>query len=74
MRSCKHFELLNRPRGGEHLIGARTDANILGEVNPPHDSVRIHQELSGTRNVNSLGTSSDVQQIIAADHFGLRIG
>ena len=68
------FESLNRPRGGEHLIGARAYANVVGEVHPSHDSVRIHQELSGTRNVNSLGTSADVQQIIAADHFGFRIG
>ncbi len=74
LRSCNHFELLNRPRGGEHLIGARAHANVLGEVDPPDDSVRIHQEFSGTRNVNSLGTSADVQQIIAANHFGSRIG
>jgi hypothetical protein len=61
-------------RGSNHLIGSRPHAHIFGKVLPADDTGTIDQELRGPRNVVAFGTTARVQQIIAADNIGLRIG
>jgi hypothetical protein len=60
--------------GCQHLIGARSHANVFGKVVPANGLRSIDQELGRTRNVVSLRTSADMQQMVLSDHTGVRIG
>jgi hypothetical protein len=65
---------VNLTGSGQHLIGSRSYANVFREVGPANDFSSVHQELSRSRDVVTVGTASGMQQVVAADHDRVGIG
>lgn len=61
-------------RGGEHLLGARAYADVLGEILPTNNAGAVEKELRGTGNVVAVGTRGGMKQIVTADHVEIGIG
>ena len=59
---------------GQHLVGARADANVLCEVGPPHRARGVHQELGRPGDVVSLRSGAYVDQVVTTYHFAGWIG
>ena len=56
----------------EHLLRARSDGNVISEVHPSDDAIRIEEEFGGPRNIRSFRSRPGMQHIIATNN--LRIG
>lgn len=63
----------NGAGGGEHLLGAGTDADVFGEIFPADDAGTVDEKFSGTRDVVLFRSAALVQEIVPANHFGLGI-
>jgi len=59
---------------GENLLGARTDTQILGQIDPADRPGRIDQKFSGPRNLASVRAALAVEQVIAANGVKLFVG
>jgi hypothetical protein len=57
----------------QHLVSAGAHADVFREVGPVHDPGRVHQKLGGTRDVVLARAGLIVQQVITANHSGIRI-
>ena len=69
-----HTVLFQRPRSLHNLLGPRTHAVVLGEVQPADYAGRIQQEFRWPRDVLSIYPGPRMQQIITANDLGFRIG
>jgi hypothetical protein len=58
----------------QHLIGARTYGDVLSEIDPANHAIRIKEKFGRPCNVRSFRTRAWMQEVIAADNFGLGIG
>ena len=58
----------------EHLVGSGADTDVLGKIGPAYDSARVHQEFGRSGNVMAIGTTGDVEEMVTANHVGIRIG
>jgi hypothetical protein len=58
----------------EHLVGTGADAKVIGEINPTDCAGGIHEELRRARYVVALHAGASVEEIVAADCFGVRVG
>jgi hypothetical protein len=55
------------------LVGAGADAEIPGEIDPADGAGGIKEELGGASDVVAVDAGAFVQEIIAADHFGIGV-
>lgn len=55
------------------MLGAGTDANVLGEIFPADDAGTVDKKFSGARDVVLFRAAALMQEIVAANDFGLRI-
>ena len=60
--------------GLEDLVGAGADAQIAGEIDPAYGAGGIEEELGGARDVVAVDAGALVQEIVAANHFGIGVG
>ncbi|HEX3578185.1 MAG TPA: hypothetical protein VHY33_06445 [Thermoanaerobaculia bacterium] len=67
-------DLLNHSRGIEDLLRPRADTKIAGEIAPAHGAGAIDEELGGTGDVVSVLARAFVQDAVARNRFGVRIG
>ena len=58
----------------QHLIGARSHANVLCEVDPPHHPRGVHQELCRPGDVVPLRPGAHMEQVVTTYHFSFWIG
>ena len=58
--------------GVEHLVGAGTDAEVAGEIDPADDACGIDEKFGGARDVVAFDPSAFVKHVVAADCF--RVG
>jgi hypothetical protein len=61
-------------KGFQHLLGARADGSVFGQVSPANRAFGINEEFSRTRDVFTSRSGAGVQQIVPLHHSGLRIG
>ena len=58
----------------QHLIGARAYGDVLSEIDPANHAICVKKEFRRACDVRSFRAGAGMQQVIAADNFGLRIG
>jgi len=58
----------------QHLVGARSHANVLCEIDPTHHPRGVHQELCRAGDVVPLRSDTHMEQVITTDHFSFWIG
>jgi hypothetical protein len=58
----------------EQLLRPRAHADVAGEIAPAHGAASIDEELGGARDVFAFSDGVLVQDSVAGDRFGLRIG
>jgi hypothetical protein len=58
----------------EQLLRPRAHANVAGEIAPAHGAASIDEKLGRTRDVFALSDGVLMQDSVAGDRFGLRIG
>lgn len=58
----------------KYLLGPRPDCNVVSEIHPSDDAIRVEEEFGGSRNVRSFGARPGMQHIIPADNLGVWIG
>ena len=63
-----------RAGGLEHLVGTSANAKVIGEIDPTDCSGGVDQELRGARYIVAFDAGSFVEQVVAADYFGIGIG
>ena len=56
------------------MVGASANAEIAGEIDPADCARGIDEELSGASDVAAVDAGALVEKIVAADHFGTRVG
>lgn len=56
------------------MVGTGADAKVIGEINPTDGAGGIHEELRRARYVVALDAGASVEEIVAADCFGVRVG
>lgn len=59
--------------GLEHLLGPGADPVVAGEVDPPHGTAGVDQNLRRTGDVLAVDPGPLVQKAIAADDRGIRV-
>jgi hypothetical protein len=57
----------------EHFVGTGADAQVIGEIDPTDCTGGVDEELRGTRYVVALDASALVEEVVAADYFGIGI-
>jgi hypothetical protein len=50
------------------------DGDVLSEIDPANDSIRINQKLRWPRNVGAFGPCAGMEHIVTANDLCLRIG
>jgi hypothetical protein len=60
--------------GFQNLVGAGADAEVASEIDPADGAGGIDEELGGASDVASVDAGAFVKEIVAANHFGIRIG
>jgi hypothetical protein len=60
--------------GFEDLVGAGANAEVAGEIDPADSAGGIEEELGGAGDVVAVDTGAFVQEVVAADYFGVGIG
>jgi hypothetical protein len=55
-------------RGGQHLVGAGSHSDVLGEVSPPSDLGGVDEKFCGPCDVVRIRAACRVQQMILANH------
>jgi hypothetical protein len=60
--------------GLQHLFGAGSNSNVLGQIHPPNRTRGINEKFGRPSDVDASGSCSSVQQIVAANHLRLNIG
>ena len=68
------YVLPQRPRRFQHLFRPCADAEIAGQIAPAHGAGTVDEELGGTRDVVSVLARAFVQDAVARDGLGVRIG
>jgi hypothetical protein len=58
----------------ENLFGPRTHPIVFRQVQPSNSARRIKQKLRGPCDVVTILSGACVNQIVAPNHFGIRIG
>jgi hypothetical protein len=58
----------------DDLVGAGADAEVAGEIDPADGTGGIDEKFGGAGDVVAVDTGAFVKEIVAADHFGSRIG
>ena len=58
----------------KHLLGARAHGNIVSEVHPSDNAIRIEEKFGRARNVRSFRSRAGMQHIISANDLRIRIG
>ena len=58
----------------KHLLGARAHGNIVSEVHPSDNAIRIEEKFGRARNVGSFGTGRAMQYVVSANDLRVRIG
>jgi len=71
MIGCATLEGLG---GFEDLVGAGADAEVAGEIDPADGAGGIEEELGWAGDVMAVDAGAFVKKIVAADHFGIRVG
>jgi len=73
-RRASEWRLLRKGAGdGEGLLGGWADADVIGEVFPADDAGTIDEKFSGAGDIVPVHASALVQQVVAANDFGLRV-
>ena len=62
------------PGCGQHFVGAGADADVFGEVAPADDFGGVDQKFGGAGDVALIRASRLMQNMIAPNHRGVRIG
>jgi len=57
----------------QHLLGPGSDAQVVGQIDPADYTGGIEQELRGARDVVTVDAGSFVQQVVAANRFGVGV-
>jgi hypothetical protein len=60
-------------KGVQDLFGPRPDADVLGQIHPPHGAGGINQEFSRPSDIRAFRPSPTMQKIVTTDHFRLYI-
>ena len=58
----------------QHLLGTRAHSNIVSEVHPSDNAIRIEEKFGRARNIRSFWSRPGMQHIIPANHLRTRIG
>lgn len=58
----------------KHLLGARAHGNIVSEVHPSDNAIRIEEKFGRARNVRSFRSRAGMQHIVSANDLRIRIG
>ena len=58
----------------EHLVGAGADTEVIGEIDPADCAGGVDEELRGARYVMAVDAGSFVEEVVAADYLGIRVG
>ena len=66
--------LLHRPRRFQHLLRPGADAEIAGEIAPADGAGAVDEEFGGAGDVASVFAGAFVQDAVARDRLGVRIG
>jgi hypothetical protein len=66
--------LAERPCGFEDLLRPGADANIAGEITPTDGAGAVDKKLGGTSDVVAASDAVLVEDAVARDRLGLRIG
>jgi len=59
--------------GREHLFGSRPDRDILRQVDPANNAVRINQKFGWPRDIGAFGTTTSMEKIVTPDDACVRI-
>lgn len=59
--------------GLEHLLGAGTDSEVIGEVDPANCAGGVDEEFGGAGDVMPIDAGTFMEQVVAADQLGVRI-
>ena len=65
--------LLPSFKGLQHLFGPRAHGDIFSEIYPADRPAGINQKLRRTRDVCAFWPCAAMQEIVTANHFGLRV-
>ncbi len=57
----------------EHLVGTGADAKVIGEIDPTDCAGRVDEELRRSRYVVGVDAGALVEEVVAADYFGIGI-
>jgi hypothetical protein len=58
----------------QHLFGAGAHAEVVGEVDPANHTGRINQNFGRTGDIVAISAGPFVEQVVAADDFGVGVG
>jgi len=61
-------------KGFQHLIGPRPDRGVFRQIHPANGAGGVNQKFGRACNVGTFWPSALMQEVITANHFGLRIG
>src|SRR6266536_2581472 len=59
--------------GSQHLFGSRPDRDIVRQIHPANNAVRINQKFGWPRNIGAFGSTTSMQKVVTPDDFGMRI-
>jgi hypothetical protein len=58
----------------EDLVGAGSDAEVAGEIDPADGAGGIEQELGGASDIVAIDAGAFMQEVVAPDGFGVGVG
>jgi hypothetical protein len=58
----------------QHLVGAGADAEVIREIDPADCAGGVDEELRRARYVMTVDAGSFVEEVVAADYFGIGVG
>jgi len=67
-------QLLNIAGGGQQLFGAGADADVFREIFPAHGVRTVDEKFGGAGDVGAIGPTGMMEQIVATNDFGVRVG
>ena len=56
------------------MVGAGSDAEVAGEIDPADGAGGIEQELSGASDIVAVDAGSFMQEVVPPDGFGVGVG
>ena len=56
------------------MVGTGADAEVAGQIDPANGAGGIKEKLGGASYVVAIDAGAFVQEVVAADHFGIGVG